>query len=94
MAPACDQKWQGFGWIGIDKAGFFHERKKAFQRIMVIFDSAVSDAGIFKIQDPFKQLGPIDIERIDLKMIFGKLAESLDIEGIGLNGRRGKPVNL
>ena len=65
-------------------AGIFQERKKAFQGIMVIFDTAVADAGVFQIKNPFKQLRGFDVDWVGFKLRFGKFTEGLDTEGVVL----------
>ena len=52
---------------------------------MMVFDSAVADTGIFKIQDPFKQLGAFYLDRVNFKLIFSKTTKGLDAESVGLN---------
>jgi hypothetical protein len=61
---------------------------------MMVFDPAVSDAGIFKIHYPFEKLWAIDINRVGFKFIFSKTAKGVDAEGIGLDGRWSKTVNF
>ena len=61
---------------------------------MMVFDSAVSDAGVFQILYPFQQFRAVDVNRVDLKFIFGKTTKGLDAEGIGLDGEWRKTVNF
>ena len=44
-----------------------NEGKKAFKGIVVIFKPAVTDAGVFKVQEPLKQVICLCGGRVDVK---------------------------
>ncbi len=53
---------------------------------MMIFKAAVTDAGVFQMQQPLKQLMGCYLGRVDVKFIFGVLTKGFDADGVSLNG--------